>query len=367
MGEQSEEKKTDFSKQMYFVILVIAVILFAAVLKTLSSIILPVVFSVLLGFVFMPIVRKMQKKFHIPWTVGSVLVTVLAVIIFFGISSILATSLSSILSQFPKYENRFMTIYKVVAEQFNLEFDEGKTFFENIWGFDQIRTTAKNLTLLLSTGIVTVGKSFFMVFFLLAFFLIALRLTNEKLTSAFKQEPAKRKKFYRLSISIVTEITRFLSIKFFISLATGLVVFLGTLAIGVDFPIVWGFLAFVMNFIPAFGSIFSGILTTLFTLIQFYPSLWQTLIVLILMLSVNMLLGNIIEPKIEGENLGLSPFVILISLSLWGYIWGFLGLLLAVPMTVIIKIICENVSYLKFAAVLLGNSKEQKSDKLNKS
>ena len=215
MNEIEEEKKTDFSKQIYFVILVIAVILFAAVLKTLSSIILPVVFSVLLGFVFMPIVRKMQKKFHIPWTVGSVLVTVLAVIIFFGISSILATSLSSILSQFPKYENRFMTIYKVVAEQFNLEFDEGKTFFENIWGFDQIRTTAKNLTLLLSTGIVTVGKSFFMVFFLLAFFLIELRLTNEKLTSAFKQEPAKRKKFYRLSISIVTEITRFLSIKFF--------------------------------------------------------------------------------------------------------------------------------------------------------
>jgi predicted PurR-regulated permease PerM len=73
-----------------------------------------------------------------------------------------------------------------------------------------------------------------------------------------------------------------------------------------------------------------------------------------------MILGNIIEPRIEGKNLGLSPFVILVSLSLWGYIWGFLGMILAVPLTVIIKIVCENIDDLKWLAIILGNgSKEE--------
>ena len=76
------------------------------------------------------------------------------------------------------------------------------------------------------------------------------------------------------------------------------------------------------------------------------------------MLSVNMVLGNIIEPRTEGKHLGLSPFVILVSLSIFGWIWGFAGMIIAVPMTVIIKIICENVSFLHGIAVLLGNTTE---------
>ncbi len=76
-----------------------------------------------------------------------------------------------------------------------------------------------------------------------------------------------------------------------------------------------------------------------------------------------MIIGNILEPKIEGEGLGISPFVILISLSLWGYIWGFLGMLLAVPMTVMIKISCENIEYLKPVAAIIGNGKEKSGKK----
>lgn len=74
-----------------------------------------------------------------------------------------------------------------------------------------------------------------------------------------------------------------------------------------------------------------------------------------------MILGNILEPRIEGNHLGLSPFVILVSLSLWGWLWGFVGMILAVPMTVIIKIVCENFSILNPIAVLLGNGIARKT------
>ena len=73
------------------------------------------------------------------------------------------------------------------------------------------------------------------------------------------------------------------------------------------------------------------------------------------MTTINMVLGNIIEPRIEGQNLGLSPFVILVSLTFWGWMWGFIGMILAVPVMVILKIICENVSYLHGIAILIGN------------
>ena len=150
-----------------------------------------------------------------------------------------------------------------------------------------------------------------------------------------------------------------MSIKFYISLSTGLLVFLATWIIGMDFPVVWAFVAFVMNFIPVFGSIISVGITTIFALLQFSPDFAKPIFILIFLTTINMVLGNIIEPRIEGKNLGLSPFVILVSLSLWGYIWGFTGMLLAVPLTVIIKIICENVDYLKGIAIIFGNDPRQ--------
>jgi predicted PurR-regulated permease PerM len=189
-----------------------------------------------------------------------------------------------------------------------------------------------------------------------AFILLEMRLTKRKLHYAFKEN---REKVTRISNQIINQTMRYISIKFFISLSTGILCGLASLIIGLDFPIVWGFLAFIMNFIPIFGSIISVGLTTIFSLIQFYPNWGKTFFVLVFMTSVNMVLGNILEPRIEGKNLGISPVIILISLSLWGYIWGFTGMLIAVPLMVIIKIVCENIDYLKGLAILIGNDPRQ--------
>ena len=193
---------------------------------------------------------------------------------------------------------------------------------------------------------------------LTAFILIEMRLTKRKMHYAFKDNRAK---ISRISNQIINQTVRYISIKFFISLATGVLCGIASLIIGLDFPIVWGFLAFIMNFIPIFGSIISVGLTTIFSLIQFYPNWGKTVFVLIFMTSVNMILGNILEPRIEGKNLGISPVIILISLSLWGYIWGFTGMLLAVPLMVIIKIFCENIDYLNGLAIIIGNDPRQQA------
>ena len=156
---------------------------------------------------------------------------------------------------------------------------------------------------------------------------------------------------------IAKDTTHYVSIKFFISLSTGVLVFLSCLIAGIDFPLVWGFSAFVLNFVPTFGSIISWAVTTIFAFLQCYPSPFPVIFIAVSVLLINLLFGNVIEPRIEGENLGISPFVILVSLSLWGWLWGFLGLILAVPLMVIVKIFCENISVLRPIGILLGSGK----------
>ena len=107
-----------------------------------------------------------------------------------------------------------------------------------------------------------------------------------------------------------------------------------------------------------FGSIISTLLTSIFALLQFYPHYGKVIFIFLFMIAVNFILGQLLEPRIEGERLGLSPFAILVSLALWGYIWGFIGMILAVPMTVIIKIFCENIPYLNIVATILGKKRK---------
>ena len=349
-------ENNNYTKQTFFILFGIGVIAAGFVMKTLSAIFLPLVFAIVLGFVFLPVVEKMNSKLHCPWVLASILVTILAVIIMFLIASLLVTGFTSILGNYARYEKRLEFIFQTFDSFFDFGFDEGKSLLENIWGLQKIRDIVQKFAISFSSGLVNSGKSIMMVFLLMAFFLLEIELDKKKVLIAFTD---KSKQVTIITRRIIKEVTNFLSIKFFASLATGIIIFLSTWAIGMDFPVVWGFLAFCMNFIPIFGSIISGVGTVIFSLIQFYPSIWQVIFIAIIILCANMIIGNIIEPNIEGEGLGISPFVILVSLSIWGYIWGFLGMLLAVPMTVMIKIICEHITTLKPVAAIIGNGKEK--------
>lgn len=352
-----EEK--DYSKAIFYILFFLAIIALGTLCKLLSSVILPVVVAVLMTFSFMPVILKLNRKLKIPWILLVIIIDIILLFAIFALSSLLVSSLSTIIAEYPKYESRFMSIYKLTAATFNLQFDDGKSFIDNLWSVLQVREYVQKLAVFLSSGLFTFAKYFLVIILLFTFLLIEIKSTGKKINSAFHSKT--RSKVFRIIQQVISETVRYLSIKFFISLATGILVFIGTSIVGMDFPIVWGFLAFTMNFIPTFGSIISTLLTTLFATLQFYPAWGKIIYIFILLLSINMILGNILEPRIEGNHLGLSPFVILVSLSLWGWIWGFVGMILAVPMTVIIKIVCENFSILNPIAVLLGNGIARKT------
>ncbi|MGN1164724.1 MAG: AI-2E family transporter, partial [Candidatus Ornithospirochaeta sp.] len=132
---------------------------------------------------------------------------------------------------------------------------------------------------------------------------------------------------------------------------------------GMDFPLVWGVLTFLLNFIPTIGSIVGTIMATLVAAIQFLPSWSKVFLLFFLFLATQMILGNVIDPKLQGVQLNLSPLVILVMLSLWGYVWGIVGMFLAVPITSVIQVICANIPSLRPVAILLSSGPSLKRNK----
>ena len=343
---------------IFFLLLFLCIIAAGVILKVTASIVIPVAVAILLSLVFYPGISKLHEKLHFPWWLAILVVFVLFFAIIGSIANIITTGIRSILASLPAYEARLNTIYALIAERFNLEMNTDMTFFQNMWSHISIRNTVGKYALNFTNILYDFTRNLLLVVLFSVFLLTEMHAIKDKVRVAFPQNDGRVKK---ITHDIVTDVTRYISLKFITSLATGLFVFLLFLPIKMKFVVVWGFLAFVLNFIPTFGSIISGVLTVLFALVQFYPSVGTVVYVAAVMLAINLIIGSIIEPRVQGENLGISPFIILVSLSLWGWMWGFVGMLIAVPLMVIVKIICENVSYLKPLGILLGSRPKQEN------
>ncbi|HSH74100.1 MAG TPA: AI-2E family transporter [Longimicrobiales bacterium] len=154
---------------------------------------------------------------------------------------------------------------------------------------------------------------------------------------------------------VVREVQTYLGIKTVVSLATGLVLGAWAWVMGLDFPVLLGLAAFVLNYVPTVGSILAAIPAVLLSVIL-VGTVGHALLVSLGYVVVNTLFGNILEPNLMGRRLGLSTLVVILSLLFWGWAWGPLGALLSVPLTVVVKIWLENTQDLKWVAILLDKS-----------
>ena len=343
-----------FAAANFILMLFLSIAVALAILKIAAKVLIPVVIAMLLSLVLVPIAAFLNRKLKIPNVLCTILVLLAFISVVLFVGTILISSTRSIVDQYPKYEQRFLSIYEHIAEMMELPFDEGLSLFTNLWMQEGVRSFIQDVAIMLSTKLFSLIKDFSMIVLFCFFFMSEFRYFNTKMEFAFAD--VMPNKIRSMITDITNQVIKYISVKFFISLLTGITVYLGCLCTGLSFPILWGFIAFVMNFIPTIGSIFSCLITIIFALLQFWPSLLPVVIISVVLIGANTLFGNIIEPKIQGENLGLSPFIIIVALSVWGWIWGFAGMVIAVPLMVVIKIICENVEFLKPVSILLGTA-----------
>lgn len=151
---------------------------------------------------------------------------------------------------------------------------------------------------------------------------------------------------------VTTEINRYMGIKTWTSLLTGFAAMLGLFLLGVDFAILWGLLAFLLNFVPNIGSIIAAAPAILWALVQ--RGFGTAFLVVILYLVINTLIGTVLEPRWMGRSLGLSTLVVFLSLVFWGWVLGPVGMVISVPLTMTIKIAMESHDDTRWLAILMG-------------
>jgi len=332
--------KLRLNSALLFVIAVVAV---GSVLRLTGSIFLPLVIALLLSFVFTPVISYLSRH-RVPRIVSIFFVLVIFLAFGFLVGLVLYSSTQSLLREFPKYQHRFAELSAQLITRLNLP--------SNILEQVNLNRTIGSILVSFSGSFMSFVSGLTLVFIFLLFILLEQPYLHSKMTQAVKGHATRRVTI--IVAHITAQIGRYLSVKLFVSALTGVVIFVSFSIIGVDFPIIWGILTFLFNFIPSIGSIVITALSFLFAILQFVPDWNFVAATAIAMFAAQMLIGNILDPKLLGDRLNLSPVVILLSLLLWGWLWGVMGMFLAVPLTVAIKLAFQNIPGMEPAGILMG-------------
>lgn len=329
---------------------VIAVGMAGFVLKVGYPVLVPFFLAVFMSYLLDPPVDFLLKR-KIPRWLAIFLVVFIAVIVLFSAGLIIYNLLRDfavVLST--KYENRLVDLSQSLISKLSDVFPDVKHSFAAV-KIDLAKVAAW-LIRSLGTFLGFVWKLFLVIMFL-AFIIFSRGQATAKLAAALGKQRSEMITGVINEINI--QVRKYLVIKTIMSLINGLMVWAVLKMFKVDFAEIFGFIAFALNYIPNLGSLVATILRVSFALLQF-GTIWIPLWILIITVSLDALMGNIIEPKIMGSGLGLSPLVIIFSLMFWGWMWGISGLILAVPIAAVVRIACQNIPGLKVVAVMMADS-----------
>ena len=342
--------KSIASSYPIFSLLAYLVIIIAGVLYA-QSFINPMLLAIFLSIVCAQPIIWMKKR-KVPSGLAILIVLSGIVAVFMGFADIIGTSVSSFSSVAPFYEQRLEEIWFSVIAFFNERGIEvtGEKLSEIIAPAKVMGYTAGALSQL--GGVMSNTLT---IFFLLLFLLLELDSFSIK-TRAIAANTNVSVAYLN---TIGKSIRHYLSIKTVMSLLTGLIIWIGLMIVGVDYAIIWALVAFLLNYIPNIGSIIAALPAVLFALIQLGVggAVWT----IIIFASVNMIVGNLIEPKMMGQGLGLSTFVVFVALIFWGFVLGTVGMFLSVPLTMSIKIMLEQKESTKWIAVFLGTDEDARN------
>lgn len=328
-------------------IAILTVFATGAVLHITAQVVLPFVTAVLASFVVIPAVDAIQRSLRLPRSIAIAVLIMLILGFGFLVGIFFYSSVSTLYRQMPGYMNKLQGILKPWIRFFSLPSQTTEVPIPQLVGTYLLSLSSRFMDFI-------AGLILFILF--LIFLLLERPYTKTKVLRAFQSRMTTR--IFRIFNHTAVQITRFLSIKLLISFVTGLGVLVFFVIYGIDFPILWAVLTFFFNFIPSLGSILITIVTVGFVGLQYYPSMTEVGVVLVFLTMLQQIMGNLVEPKLLGDQLDLSPVVIIFSLLVWGWIWGIAGMFLAVPLTVALKITCENIPYLHPIAILLGSGKQ---------
>jgi len=310
-----------------------------------ESILIPLLLSAFLAIICAPPVLWLERKgLHVALAVPIVMLGV--VLIGVGFGALAGTSLTQFTQALPRYQAQLqqeMMAFLRWLQGFGLQLspDDIVAFIDP--------GAAMRLGARLLTGLGELLTNTFLILLTVMFILFEASSLPTKV-KAIWGDPA-------VSLTSLTKVlqnvNQFLAIKTLVSLGTGVTVAVWVAVLGIDFPFLWGLLAFVLNYIPNLGSIIAGAPAVLLGFIQF--GLGRALVAALGYVVINLVFGTLLEPKLLGRRLGLSTLAVFLSLVFWGWVWGPVGMVLSVPLTMIMKIALESNDSTRWLAVLIDS------------
>jgi predicted PurR-regulated permease PerM len=328
-------------------LLIIVIPLVFYLLKVLSFIFIPLIFSMFIALLFLPLMRQLGRR-KVPKFLSILVVLLLVTIgVYLGIELIQLSSreILATKSEFvPKAEEKIADLKVYLSNGFGIEFEKDKGFLAQFFEKENLGTTF---------GFI---RTFFTTLLMTAFFVVlwlgeSINVHNLLNNTILRQKHTSIKAFMKIEKDLI----KFIKVKVLVSALTGLFTGLMCVMFDVSFPIFWGLFAFAINFVQMVGSFISVILLSIFAFVELDPT--STLLFFIISISmVQVVFGAILEPIFMGKSFSINIIAVLVMLMFWGFLWGIPGLIMAIPITVFIKIILEQFPSTKVIASLLSGN-----------
>ncbi|KEQ18787.1 AI-2E family transporter [Endozoicomonas numazuensis] len=338
---------TELQNSGRYLVVAASLVIILAGIRLGSEILSPLLFSYFLAILLNPAINALSRL-HIPRVLGILVIVSVLIIVILMIVATIGSALQDFARALPGYKQQTIDIIHQISDklaQRNINLDL-KSMAEpldtsSLFGF---------LTSML-THMGSATSYVFLIFLTVIFMLAEAPLLRNKLVRSMSNPDQQLKDLERF----VSSVNRYVALKTAISLLTGVLVALLLWSQGVNLYLLGGILAFALNFIPNIGSILAAIPGILITLLQLGFS--EAVFVSAGYFAINMVIGNILEPRVLGKGLGLSPMVVFLSLLIWGWLLGPIGMLLSVPLTISIKILLESSPSSRRFAALLGSGR----------
>lgn len=323
-----------------------ALVIVVAGLKIARPILVPLAVSVFLAILTAPFVLYL-KRHRVPPTLGVPLVMAAAVVFLSFLMGIIVGTFNTFLGELPAYQERISELLTdgssyAKAMGYPITLSSLTSLVDPAVAMQLAGDTLSELAELLSNIVLVLLMSVFVLFEVVHL--------PDKIRNALGDPNADLSQ----GIRVISRIKAYVVIKTWMSLATGLIIGGALELMGVDFALLWGLLAFLLNFIPNIGSIVAAIPAMVLALLQSGPA--GAIATAVVFLVVNMVIGNMLEPRIMGERMDLSPLVVFFCLVFWGWVWGPVGMLLSVPLTMAMRIMLEGHANTRPFAILMAGA-----------
>ena len=338
--------KTDFpfSSTSRFLITAAAFVVLIAGMRAAEALLVPFLLAMFITVIVAPFLFWLQSK-GLPQ--GPALLLVIFTLVLCGVLLVdfVGTSINDFSASMPAYSERLnqdITTLQIKLSSLGIKIPDNITHDV----FDP--AIAMKLVGRLFSSISAMLANTFFILLTVIFILFEISSFTEKLQLIFKDPATSLGKIHSLGENL----NRYVVIKTLISLITGVVISIYLAIIGVDFPILWGLLAFFFNFVPNIGSIIAAVPAVLLAFVQ--SGIDLALLTIGGYVALNVIVGSIIEPRVMGRGVGLSTLVVFLSLVFWGWVLGPVGMLLSVPLTMMVKVALESDENTHWLSILLG-------------